>query len=217
MGVANIFHPFVSQILISLMMSLVSPFFLLLFHFRYTNLSNFPFLCDSFLCFFLLKKYLPFPSVINFPFCLQVFVNFYIWLCSHKIHLELILSYKGRIYGDILPFPPPPPKIRPLSLGEGVKAQDGSSLGHPLGPLPIFSEDREGSASGGPQGVRSMLAGLSPPGDHEVHVVADQATERSGARHSSAGMPATVLPMFIYFWNALPSKSDQVGCKALLW
>ena len=68
MGVANIFHPFVSQILISLMMSLVSPFFLLLFHFRYTNLSNFPFLCDSFLCFFLLKKYLPFPSVINFPF-----------------------------------------------------------------------------------------------------------------------------------------------------
>ena len=68
MGVANIFHPLVSQILISLMMSLVAPFFLLLFHFRYTNLSNFPFLCDSLLCFCLLKKYLPFPSVINFPF-----------------------------------------------------------------------------------------------------------------------------------------------------
>ena len=52
MRVANTLHPFVSQILISLMMSLVKSFFLLLFHFRYTNLSNFPFLCDLFLCFF---------------------------------------------------------------------------------------------------------------------------------------------------------------------
>ena len=77
MRVANTLHPFFSQILISLMMSLVKSFFLLLFHFRYTNLSNFPFLCDLFLCFFfffLLKKYLPFPSVINFPFLSS---NFY--------------------------------------------------------------------------------------------------------------------------------------------
>lgn len=154
MRVANTLHPFFSQILISLMMSLVKSFFLLLFHFRYTNLSNFPFLCDLFLCFFFFCLRNTFPSLVSltFHFYLQIFINFYIWLCVHKTHLELILSYKGRIYVDILPFPPPLPKIRPLSLGEDVKAQEGSSLGPPLGPLPIFSENREGSASQGPQG-----------------------------------------------------------------
>ena len=35
--------------------------------------------------------------------------------------------------------------------------------------------------------MRRTLTGLSPPGDREARVAADQATESSGARHSSAG------------------------------
>lgn len=59
-----------------------------------------------------------------------------------------------------------------------------------------------------------MLTGLSPPGDREVHVVADQANERSGARHSSAGMrrsPAYVHLLLECFALKIRSSGMQGG------
>jgi len=167
MRVANTLHPFFSQILISLMMSLVKSFFLLLFHFRYTNLSNFPFLCDLFLCFFFFCLRNTFPSLVSltFHFYLQIFINFYIWLCVHKTHLELILSYKGRIYVDILPFPPPLPKIRPLSLGGRMsKHRKGLLWDLHWDPSPSSQRTERAQRPRGPRGEENAHRPLSSGG-----------------------------------------------------
>lgn len=112
-------------------------------------------------------------------------------------------------------FPPPLPPNKATLLGGGYQStQEGLLWDLHWDPSPSSPENRGAQHPGG--GVKRTLTGLSPLGDREVLVVADQATGRSGTRHSSAGKRSS-LPVFIYFWNALPSKSDQVGCKMLLW